>query len=435
MSKFQYGNYDSSQVQDLVFDSQKGYIEVAGETEARKQLSHPLLELKDYINNELVAVDGSGNTIKFRVTRDGAIQYTTDGVNWYGTASSGHIIQDGNGTDFAQRIRLRFNGATITDTENATVVEGLQGPQGIQGPQGPRGNDGEAGAQGPQGLQGVKGPQGEPGFYFTPTVLQNAQGRSILTWSNNGGLPNPQSADITGADGGSFVTLGMYATLNELQTAVPNPSRGDAYFVGTSGNNVIYVWSGLLWENVGSLRGPQGPRGLQGATGPQGPIGETGPQGNPGFYYTPRVDYDSTDEHYYLRWSNNGSLTNPSEFDITQNLAGPPGEPGAPGAPGAGVIPGGSIGQVLAKNSAQDYDTIWTTIENKVIEVNVDNLSTLPVTLYVTGLTEKHVVINSVLSNPASQVGDWTITTSGGSLTVTGSIRGTTDLTLYLLEK
>ena len=42
-----------------------------------------------------------------------------------------------------------------------------------------------------------------------------------------------------------------------------------------------------------------------------------------------------------------------------QGIQGVKGDTGATGAPGAGVIPGGTTGQILAKASATDYDTEW----------------------------------------------------------------------------
>jgi hypothetical protein len=39
------------------------------------------------------------------------------------------------------------------------------------------------------------------------------------------------------------------------------------------------VWSGSVWNNVGPIRGPVGPQGTQGVAGPQGSTGSQGPQG------------------------------------------------------------------------------------------------------------------------------------------------------------
>ena len=41
-------------------------------------------------------------------------------------------------------------------------------------------------------------------------------------------------------------------------------------------------------------------------------------------------------------------------------------------------------------------------------------------------------VVRAVLSNPAAQQGDWTVTTVTGSLTITGAISGQTGVVLYL---
>ena len=60
--------------------------------------------------------------------------------------------------------------------------------------------------------------------------------------------------------------------------------------------------------------------------------------------------------------------------------------------------------------------------------------SELPQTLANSNITPKHVVVNSVLSNPSAQTGDWTVTTSAGSVEISGSISGETAITLYLAE-
>lgn len=91
----------------------------------------------------------------------------------------------------------------------------------------------------------------------------------------------------------SLSILGLYATLEELESAHPSGAAGDAYAVGTATDNLIYIWDVLStsWQSIGSLKGPQGergepgPQGIQGEIGPEGPKGETGqigPQGPQG---------------------------------------------------------------------------------------------------------------------------------------------------------
>lgn len=127
-------------------------------------------------------------------------------------------------------------------------------------------------------LSGVPGPAGEMGPYFTPNV--DDQGN--ITWSNNGGLENPQAQNIKGPKGdtGTGLTImGYYSTLAALQSAVPAPNTGDAYGVGSSAPYDIYIFADGQWVNNGHLQGPAGADGVDGADGSQGP---QGPQGAPG---------------------------------------------------------------------------------------------------------------------------------------------------------
>ena len=81
-----------------------------------------------------------------------------------------------------------------------------------------------------------------------------------------------------GDPGDSYTVKGLYATLADLQAAHPTGSAGDAWFVGTAEDNVVYQWDvdQAAWVNVGALKGPRG------ETGPQGPKGDTGAAGADG---------------------------------------------------------------------------------------------------------------------------------------------------------
>lgn len=134
-----------------------------------------------------------------------------------------------------------------------------------------------------------------------------------------------------------------------------------------------------------------------------------------------------------------------------------------------GLPSGGTVGQVLTKQSSTDGDATWQTIniptvdqtyssistnaqsgvavasaistaktevvnELKVLVITSSSFSSLPQTLTNSSITVDHVVVNSVLSNPSAQTGDWTITTWNGSLTIGGTISGSTTITLYLMK-
>jgi len=68
----------------------------------------------------------------------------------------------------------------------------------------------------------------------------------------------------------------------------------------------------------------------------------------------------------------------------------------------------------------------------RTVKITTSSFSSLPQTVTDSKISADHSVVNAVLSNPAAQTGDWTVTTSAGSLTISGSISGSTTLTLYL---
>lgn len=130
------------------------------------------------------------------------------------------------------------------------------------GPQGPKGEKGERGEQGPVGPKGEQGDTGARGITFTPVV----DSKGNISWSNDGGLENPQTVNITG---------------------------------------------------------PKGDTGAKGDVGPQGEKGETGdagPKGDKGTTFVPDVDTDGN-----LSWSNADGVANPE----TVNIKGPKGDKGS----------------------------------------------------------------------------------------------------------
>ena len=132
-----------------------------------------------------------------------------------------------------------------------------------------------------------------------------------------------------------------------------------------------------------------------------------------------------------------------------------------------GIPSGGAVNQVLTKNSAANGDTKWVTpsycyIDDQgiyegstpidadlleghdteyfvnelgCVEIFIDEFNSLPQTVSNNLITGDSVVINSILSNPAAQTGDWTVTSTSGALEVSGTINGTTSLTMYLVNK
>lgn len=82
--------------------------------------------------------------------------------------------------------------------------------------------------------------------------------------------------------------------------------------------------------------------------------------------------------------------------------------------------------------STVTFTSLASVVGSEVVVLEVPSFSTLPQTVSDRRITGDMVVVNSVLSNPSAQTGDWEVTTSNGSLTITGTMSGSTGLTLYL---
>lgn len=103
---------------------------------------------------------------------------------------------------------------------------------------------------------------------ITPTLAQQvllaAETAQAIAQSVRDDADNGAFDGVDGADGHGLIVMGLYATLAELQSAHPTAAVGDAYAVGTAASNVLYVWDGAAWVNLGALAGPQGPQGPAG---------------------------------------------------------------------------------------------------------------------------------------------------------------------------
>lgn len=77
-------------------------------------------------------------------------------------------------------------------------------------------------------------------------------------------------------------------------------------------------------------------------------------------------------------------------------------------------------------------------IGEKDLVFTIVGVNSLPKTFTNVAITADHVVSWATLSNPAAQTGDWTVTTarsgSSGTVTISGTISGTTNITLVLTK-
>ena len=113
-----------------------------------------------------------------------------------------------------------------------------------------------------------------------------------------------------------------------------------------------------------------------------------------------------------------------SNVGITTNMTQAEAEAGTSTAP-----------RVITPKVLHDYVTGEATDAAEtvqVLKISKSSVSSLPTTISNAAITADMEVIHSVLSNPAAQAGDWTVTTSAGSASISGSISDTTNITLYL---
>ena len=124
-------------------------------------------------------------------------------------------------------------------------------------------------------------------------------------------------------------------------------------------------------------------------------------------------------------------LTEAQQAQVRENI-------GAVGASGVSDVIRHSAQTLTAAQQEQARANIGAGDAARVTVVNISNLAGLPQTITDARITADMVVVRSVLSNPAAQLCDWTVTAANGSLviakagTATGIGYGGTDLTLYL---
>lgn len=204
-----------------------------------------------------------------------------------------------------------------------TGAQGIQGPIGQTGPQGPKGDTGETGPTGPAGAQGVQGPKGDQGTPFLIAKIYATQEDM-----NNG-----------------YATDGLQeGELVAIATDTGGTQGGWIYAKGPTQYDFFYDIS-----TTEGIQGPQGEPGVQGPQGEQGPVGPMGPQGPQGIQGPQGLQGEQGPQ----------GPAGANGADGATGPQGPQGEQGVQGEPGLGVPPGGTTGQVLAKASNANYDTIW----------------------------------------------------------------------------
>lgn len=146
---------------------------------------------------------------------------------------------------------------------------------------------------------------GKDGVTFTPSVDEDG----LLSWTNDGGLENPETTNLKGPKGekgdtGAQGPAGSDGVKGDAGPQGPKGDKGDPGEQGIQGpKGDAFTYDDFTPEQLEALRGPkgdpgqEGPRGpqgepgIQGATGPAGPEGERGPKGDS--YSMTEADWDT----------------------------------------------------------------------------------------------------------------------------------------------
>lgn len=196
----------------------------------------------------------------------------------------------------------------------------LPNPEPVKIFDGTDGTNGTDGADGAPGQDGTDGTNGTNGATFTPVLTPTSNGYT-LSWTNDGGLPNPQSVNITNGQNGQNGADGQDGTdgvtPNVQATATVDGSTGTpACQIVRTGTNA----NPLFTFNFTGIKGAQGTPGANGQDG------QNGSDGANGVTFTPTVT--PTTGGYILSWTNDGSLPNPNPVTILDGVNGQDGQDG-----------------------------------------------------------------------------------------------------------
>lgn len=96
----------------------------------------------------------------------------------------------------------------------------------------------------------------------------------------------------------------------------------------------------------------------------------------------------------------------------------------------------GELAVCLDTNKVYFMGSNSTKLANAILPITKSAVSSLPVTITtsddpkVAYVTDDMLLVGFDLSNPSAMTGDWTWTTGNGSVTLSGSISGSTNVTL-----
>ena len=173
------------------------------------------------------------------------------------------------------------------------------------------------------GQPGIQGKQGNTGVTFTPHVDIDGN----LSWTNDGGLENPQTVNIKGPKGADSTVPGPKGDKGNDGVGLTGPQGR----TGEMGIGLEFNWDGTklgIKRTIDDeytyvdLKGTTGARGLKGNTGNTGPVGPKGPKGD-SLYIQVSEPNEFGQRFLQKRYDENDAWV--SFFDLSQ-MRGPKGD-------------------------------------------------------------------------------------------------------------
>ena len=254
--------------------------------------------------------------------------------------------------------------------------KGDQGDPGPQGEQGPKGDKGDTGEQGPQGIKGDKGDTGNDGYSPSASVSKSGD-TATITITDKTGTTTVEVHDGEGSI--TDVTQNGTSVLDGTVAKVTVPTKtsditNDSGFITTETDPTVSAWA----------KSPTKPSYAYSEISGTPTLADVATSG----------DYDDLIN----------APTNVSDFTNDANY----------------------------QNATQVASAVN---EAKVVVVEFASFSSLPQTKSDSRITSDHVVVYCEYGTPSAMTSRPTYTTSDGSITISGSMSGSTTLTLTLAVK
>ena len=233
--------------------------------------------------------------------------------------------------------------------------------------------------------------QGLVGPYYIPTIEDG-----VLTWTNTGGLPNPNPINIIGAQGNGLYIGGIAETTGDLPETAEN---GVTWLVGADEPYEGYVYLNGSWVDIGAVTpGPTGPQGIPGAGVPSG--GTTG-----------QVLQKASNTDYQTEWADPASGGDPPGTML-------------PLMDGTAAV--GTARSYAREDHVHPQDSeiaeLKTSLNNAILQPSsAFPIPSTSVTKTMSGITASHVLVAWNFSSSAenSPPCDLTWSTASGSFTIT----------------